>query len=246
MLLVHICAILEVSKRSYVKGGTQSSATTRRTESGHEKICRPRPHGHRAAKEEAPPIIGKAEVVQCSYGAIVRQHMMPKHVKKDKHKRILAAISAAPLPPSAPSLFPSLFSLAHPSHHVPSPFLQRSVTFIFSIHIACAWGTTSFYIFDLHPYIEQTMLIPRWCRSHCWYLFSPYLWVYQSSMPWVYIATNCFQSVCPGAANVGMGLFSLHSIISGEPGLSCWTLSLVPTTNPVHDILFTFNGILFF
>ena len=54
---------------------------------------------------------------------------------------------------------------------------SAKVSYLYFLHTYCMHAT-SFYIFDLHPYIEQTMLIPRWCRSHCWYLFSPYQWVY--------------------------------------------------------------------
>jgi hypothetical protein len=192
MLLVHICAILEGSKRSYVKGGTQSSATTRRTiiyehESGYEKICRPRPYGHRAAKEEASPIIDKSEVVQCSYGAIVRQHMMPKYVKKDKNKRILAAISAAPLPPSAPSS-----CLLQPPH-LPPPVIA-SANPLMPFHSSPSLFRMDYAYSPMMPQ-QPSMMTVQYGLSMAVPIFPPYQWVYQSSAPTMYTATPTHQFV---------------------------------------------------
>jgi hypothetical protein len=132
MLLVHICAVLEGSKRSYVKGGTQSSATTRRTiiyehESGHHKICRPRPEGHRKGAKSIHSLLisNKPEIVKCPCGALVRQNAMDIHVQKDKHKRILAILGTAPIAPTMRADYmnvnippPSLQSAA-PLHYPP-------------------------------------------------------------------------------------------------------------------------------
>ena len=208
MLLVHICAILEGSRRSYVKGGTQSSATTRRTiiyehESGHEKICRPRPHGHKAVKEEAPPIADKAEVVKCSCGAVVRKHMMPKHVQKDKHKRILAALSEGPLfpgrvlqpcPPSSPCP-PSAITEAGPIHlPLLNPF--GSFTAFPSVHRADYSSSSSMMpqpsLLTVQYGMPISMSLPIPMPMP---MFSPYQRVYQTPAPPMFSSTSSPQDV---------------------------------------------------
>ena len=205
MLLVHICAILEGSKRSYVKGGTQSSATTRRTiiyehESGHHKICRPRPEGHRRAKATMSPLlISKPEVVKCSCGALVPEKSMGMHVQKNKHKRLLASLAAKPMPlvppPPPPTttamradyvnLPPQATAPLAPLPHLPPliplsrPHGQYST---FPPMYRAEYVSSSMMpqpsMYTVHCGLPVSMSMPMPMP-----MFSPIQWVYQTSQP---------------------------------------------------------------
>ena len=105
MLLINICALLEGSRRIYITGGTQSTATTRRTiiyehESGQKRKCRP-DRRRKIPKVVKKPVVSK-EMVTCSCGAYILKRTMWKHSRSKRHSNPI------PLPPpSLPLPLPS-------------------------------------------------------------------------------------------------------------------------------------------
>eukprot|EP01036_Dinobryon_divergens_P032787 gene32787-42445_t len=90
MLLINICALLEGSRRIYITGGTQSSATTRRTiiyehVSGLKRKCRPE------RRRKFPKVVKKQvvskEMITCSCGAYILKRTMWKHSRSKKHTK---------------------------------------------------------------------------------------------------------------------------------------------------------------
>jgi len=84
MLIVAICSALEGSGRTYVTGGTQSMATSRRMqifehESGLQK--RRRPMRRSIVKKDKPKL-----VVNCSCGAVILKRTVWKHSRSKKHR----------------------------------------------------------------------------------------------------------------------------------------------------------------
>lgn len=83
MLIISICAMLEGSGRTYITGGTQSLATSRRMiifehESGLARIC------HKSNQHGA---VESKQAIKCTCGAVIMKRTMWKHSKSMKHKR---------------------------------------------------------------------------------------------------------------------------------------------------------------
>eukprot|EP01036_Dinobryon_divergens_P023188 gene23188-31508_t len=201
MLLVHVCAILEGSKRSYVKGGTQSSATTRRTiiyehESGHHKICRPRPEGHsRGTKSIHPLLLSKSEIVKCPCGALVRENVMDMHVQKDKHKRILASLGTTPIPPPMRADYVNMPPQSLQSHHSRLQQQQQQqhhpLPQLIPLSRPHGGQYPPFPPMYRADYVSSSMMSqPSLFTVHCGLpmpmpmtMYSPIQWVYQTSQP---------------------------------------------------------------
>jgi hypothetical protein len=103
MLLINICAFLEGSHRTYISGGTQSSATTRRTiiyehESGLKRKCRPE-RRRKIPTGARKPRLNK-EMITCSCGAYILKRTMWKHSRSSKH--IKSTLSLPSMPSSIP------------------------------------------------------------------------------------------------------------------------------------------------
>lgn len=89
MLLIAICALLEGSGRSYVTGGTQSSATSRRMiifeqESGIRRAC------HRAQGTEDDLT---KKITTCCCGSTILKRTMWKHVQSKKHEQFITNLA---------------------------------------------------------------------------------------------------------------------------------------------------------
>ena len=101
LLLVSVCSLLEGSRRTYITGGTQSSATTRRIvvyehESGYRKKCRPKRRQTSSASSSAAKKKKKSmEMVTCSCGAVIRKRTLWKHHRSKKHQKFLHPIPAS-------------------------------------------------------------------------------------------------------------------------------------------------------
>ena len=106
LLLVNVCSLLEGSRRTYITGGTQSSATTRRIvvyehESGYRKKCRPKRRLTSASSASSSSAAKKKsrstsmEMVTCSCGAVIRKRTLWKHHRSKKHQRFLHPIPAS-------------------------------------------------------------------------------------------------------------------------------------------------------
>ena len=137
-------------------------------------------------------------MVKCSCGAVVRKHMMPKHVQKDKHKRILAALSEALPPPPAPSgyalqppLTPSSAITAADPLQLPPPN-PGPLPAIPSIYRADYSSSSSY---SMMPQPSLLAVQYGMSMSMSMPMFQPYQWVYQTSAPPMFATTPSHQNV---------------------------------------------------
>ena len=174
--LLHVCALLEGSKRRYKKGGTQNASTTRREliyehETGFKKKSRAK----RVISSKLLDRVDMTEKMKCSCGAVIFKHKLLKHMQQKKHKKLLMKAAAAAAVPQDP---PKLPVSPHKPHSKPPPLPLLSISSV-PAHTDQAFCHAQYV--PVHMSQPPMMSMPRDGRAPTMMSLLP--WGYPPQMP---------------------------------------------------------------